>query len=388
MSWNEYASVTVLSTAKNYILSGDAPFVRTYRTYIKPKQYGELRLKFWTNNRVDSTWDDGSVSRADLPGGRWTIEAAYVGIGGPELDGSVLAGSEKAVTYDSSSTRKVEPGEAFWSDPVELNIPEGRLLVFTWTLTVPEGGKSIPYNTEGVLVSSYEADGPTAGVASAEPFRPSSNALVLPDLIAYECGENVRRLAFFGDSITQGVRTRRDAYEYWVARIGESLASECAVWNLGSGWARAYDAAVDGAWLGKVKRNDEAVIALGVNDIGTGGRSGVQVLESLHTLINRLKRDRPSLRVTLCTVPPFNFQNEQEAAWRQVNDTIRSRSLPGVDLVFDLARVLSREAPFEHMLRPEYMSDEFDAHPNGLAGEAVAAAFLDWYRNNGKGEAQ
>ena len=99
------------------------------------------------------------------------------------------------------------------------------------------------------------------------------------------------------------MRTRPDTYEYWVARIAEGLAPAHSVWNIGSGWARAYDAASDGAWLHKAKHNDEVVVALGVNDIGTAGRSASQVLEDLQTIVAKLKGSRSGMTVILCTVP-------------------------------------------------------------------------------------
>lgn len=62
-----------------------------------------------------------------------------------------------------------------------------------------------------------------------------------------------------------------------------------------------------------------------------------------------------------------------------MNETILANPPAGVDRVFDIAAVLSVPAPADHRIRPEYMSDEFDPHPNGNAGKAVADAFLEWY---------
>jgi hypothetical protein len=47
--------------------------------------------------------------------------------------------------------------------------------------------------------------------------------------------------------------------------------------------------------------------------------------------------------------------------------------------LFDITEALSQAAPRDNLLMPEYMSDEYDAHPNGKAGSAFAAAFLSWY---------
>lgn len=363
-------------------MTSDSTFTHSYRTYIKPREYGKLKMKFWCCNNVDSTWADGAESRANLQGGSWRIEAACIADGGKLPDGSVVPGTQVPITYDSSFSKLVLPGDVFWSDAVTLAIPEGNYLAFTWTITSMAAGHSFPFNTEGLLVSAYDASGYAADQASSDLYRRSVNCLVLPDFIGYEraCAKSI---VFLGDSITQGVRTRLDAYEYWVARIAEGLAISTSVWNIGSGWARAYDAAKDGAWLHKAKQSNEIVIALGVNDIGTAGRSAAQVLGDLQTIVAKLKQDNAAKTVILCTVPTFNFTDSQELAWRQVNDSIRNYAILGVDRVFDMAEVLSQESPNDNLLKPAYMASSSDPHPNGEAGLAIADTFLSWYGNNG-----
>ncbi|MCH1638759.1 SGNH/GDSL hydrolase family protein [Paenibacillus timonensis] len=382
---DQYASATVVSAACNYIMERPEKFTHTYRTYVKLREHGALELRFWHSNAIDSTWDTGSVARGGALGGEWRIEAAYVSDGGALPDGSVEASSQVRVTFDGGSgTRSVAPGEKFWSDPVKVDLPEGHLLAFTWTISTEAGGKTVPYNTEQMLVTAFDAPGACAAAASAEGFALSDNLLVMPALIA--SAKPVRqRLVFLGDSITQGVRTRRDGYEYWVARIADGLGRDYAVWNLGSGWARAYDAAGDGAWLNKVKLGQvpgtrtQIVLALGVNDIDIGARSSEELLADLTTIVSVLRQNDPSAEIILFTIPPFNFNEEREQVWRRVNDHIRSVSLPGVDRVFDMAARLSQPAPLEHRLRQEFMSSGDDPHPNGAAGKVVADAFLAWY---------
>ncbi|MNI59670.1 hypothetical protein D3C73_1148430 [compost metagenome] len=85
------------------------------------------------------------------------------------------------------------------------------------------------------------------------------------------------------------------------------------------------------------------------------------------------------MQIILSTVPPFNFTEEREAYWRTVNQTILTNPPAGVNRVFDIAAVLAVPAPDDHRIRPEYMSNTDDPHPNGTAGKAVAEAFLAWY---------
>lgn len=208
-----------------------------------------------------------------------------------------------------------------------------------------------------------------------DSYKLSESCTVLPHLIAYE-KPVLKKLCFLSDSITQGVRTKVDMHEYWVSKKADGLGSDYGVWNIGSGWARAYDAASDGGWLFKTKQNDEIILCLGVNDIGTANRNYDQLLGDLTTIVRKLKENNPHCRIILFTVPTFNFIGEQEKAWRAINNTIRNNPPAGVDRVFDIAEVLSLPAPYNNMLKPEFMSGIDDPHPNGLAGTAVAEAFL------------
>lgn len=376
----KYVSLSVVSTATNYVMEQDNVITRTYRTYIKPRESGQLKLRFWHSNSVDSTWDVGSVAKGSMPGGAWRIEAAYAADGGTGRDGQVVPGTSVQITFDGKSGKVVAPGETFWSDPVLVELPDGHELAFTWTITTLSSGKTVPYNTEGLLVTAYEAEGNKADDELGAAFVPAVNRLVMPAFIGYARTVQ-QRMVFLGDSITQGVRTAKDGYEYWVARIAGGLSPDYSVWNIGSGWARAYDASADGPWLAKAAEGDIVVIALGVNDIDIGARSSRELLDDLSAIVRRLKqrKDGTGARILLFTVPPFNFTGDRAEVWRTVNEVIRTRPPEGVDAVFDIAAVLSCPAPEEHRIQPKYMSNSDDPHPNGLAGAVVAEAFLKWY---------
>jgi lysophospholipase L1-like esterase len=350
----------------------------TFRTYIRPREYGLLQLKFWHSNAVDSTWSDGSESKANDAGGNWRIESCFVADGGELPDGSIILGSERPVTFEGSPSKEVSRGEKFWSDEVSVHIPDHHFLAFTWAVTLDGREDGLPFNTETLLASAYEAAGDRAGQASSEAFAAAGNRQVLPSLIAYEKAVS-KKVVFLGDSITQGVRTEQDGYTFWAAKIADGLGPDTGVWNIGSGWARAYDLVNDSAWLSKAKYGDEVVICLGVNDVGTANRSANQIIADLTEMIDQLKSSNPDRIIWLCTLPAFNFSGEQEKVWRTVNGWIRMSSPSSVSGVFDIAKVLGQTAPDDQLVKPEFMSSKDDPHPNGAAGTAVAEAFLAWY---------
>lgn len=378
-----YTSLTSLSSASNFMWRPEKATTLTFRTYIRPREYGGLSFKLWHSNTVDSTWADGSESKANDQGGQWRIESCFVADGGMQPDGSVAQGSERCVTFGGETSKNVEKGEQFWSDEVSVNIPEHHFLAFSWSITVDGFENGLPFNTETLLASAYEAEGDLAGQASENLFVPAGNRQVLPSLLAYEKAVS-KQIVFLGDSITQGVRTEQDGYAFWAAKIAAGLGADIGVWNIGSGWARAYDLVNDSMWLSKAKQGDEVVICLGVNDIGTANRSAEQLIADLTAIIQQLLSNKPNLAIWLCTLPAFNFEGEHELVWRTVNDWIRGGSAVGAAGIFDIAKVLGQAAPNDQLLQSAYMSPHNDPHPNGLAGTAVAEAFLAWYLKHTK----
>lgn len=355
------ASAMVISSTTNSIMriSGG---IHTYRTYIKPREYGYFIWRIWHCNAVDSTWDEGLLSRANLPGGKWCIESAYLADGGLMADGSIIIDSQVEITFNGNNFKNVLPNEKFKSDFIRFNIPKDHYLVFTWTLSTKSIGNTLPYNCETNLVPVYEAIGNCINKENKNSFSILGSTLVLPSLITYNKSV-IKNIAFLGDSIMQGVRTKMDKYDYWVSKVAEGLGTKYGVWNIGSGWSRAKDAATDGAWLYKAKQNDEVIICLGVNDIGILNRNYEEIIMDLTTIINKLKEDRPQLKIILCTVPPFDFIDEREVIWRRVNAFILSDSLPNVDRIFDITAVLSEESPKDNMAKQEYHSNFDDPHP-------------------------
>ena len=371
-------SAVVFSSSTNNIISLDNKGTHTYRTYMKPREFGDLTWKIWHSNTVDSTWDEGLISRVNLSGGEWRIDSAFMADGGLIADGSVISDRQVQINFDGLNYKNVSPDEKFSSDSIEFNIDKGHYLVFTWTISNISIGKVIPYNCETNLMPVYYALGDHSNEGDGKFFNLCENTLVLPALISYN-KTVIKNIIFFGDSITQGVRTKEDCYEYWVSKVAEGLGTEYGVWNVGSGWARANDAKTDGSWLYKAKQSDEIVICIGVNDIGILYRNFNEIIFDITTIVNKIKDNNPNCKIILCTVPPFDFMEDRKITWRKVNDFILSNSLASVDRIFDIAAVLSQPVPNDNLEKAEYHSNPLDPHPNALAGTIIANAFLEWY---------
>jgi lysophospholipase L1-like esterase len=371
-----YRVITPCSTVVSNFYGDEfsAPATVTFRTYMNPGAYGPQAYRFWVSNVRETTRGETCARLANTPGGFWRIDGAFLADGGTRRDGA-LYGEPVPVPFGGSLVKDVTPDEEFLSDEVTLDLPEGHDLAFSWTVTRLQEAPSIPCTQESIL-AAYGKSGGGAVDRSADGFAIDFNGrCALPSLFLRRAPSG-RVIAFLGDSITQGYGTGEGREMFWAAQVMKRLPAGYNALNLGSGWARAYDAASDGAWLRRAKAADEVVICLGINDIGACGRSSEEITKDLTEIVQMLKAANPEMRVFLFTLPPIDFGGDQLSVWRSVNDWIRGGNAPGAE-VFDTVPVLGRSAPNEHLVREEYRF-ALNAHPNARAGEVLARAFLAW----------
>ncbi len=376
------ASATALGTSHNNIIQ-ERSFIYTFRTYFKVREYGEYKYSFYYDNKLDTTWWNVSNATANRNGSQFEIIEAYFADGGTIADGSVEEGTSVPITFNGEPNKNVAAGEEFTSDEVTFSVPEMHFLAFTWTISVAVSqGPTVPF-TESTFATCYKKYGNYASQENSDGFVTGNatfgdQVLVAPNKILYKRPKG-KELIFVGDSITQGVSTRKDLYEFWVAKVADAVSDSLSVWNLGSGWATAGNLASNGAWMKKAATADELFICVGVNDLG-GNITLSEYQELIRTIISDVRVKNPDCVITLLTVPPFNYSGSQGDTWFAMNEWIRAENIDGVDKYFDFAAVLSQSFPNENYLKEYYMSSTTDAHPNGIAGTDVAESFLNWYQ--------
>ena len=364
--FEKFVSNVPLGTGTNYILDTREPRRYRVRAYFRPIMSGEFNWRISYVNTVNSTFAGGTTAWRNRSGGNIKLLSAYLADGG-EIDGrEFLDGSLEPemlinahrLTFGGSETTELAPDDELWSDEVRLNIPEGHYLAFEWTLE----GDAIPCTPDHrAAVFVDRGEGFSAGDSPNAP---------LPAMFGCE-RPYVKRLAFLGDSITQGCQTGRNRYEMWVARISAMLP-EYAVWNLGLGYARAADAATDECWLKKAKQNDVVVLTLGVNDLLHGsyerGRPSTagELLADITKIIIALKS--AGVEVILSLLPPFDFTEAQKSEWRAVNLAIPELARLYGCKVYNFMSSLEAGGILE--CYPKY-----GAHPNGEGGKAAAEEF-------------
>ena len=346
--YQTYSSDCTAGSANQLLARLEKPIVRTGRNYYRLSHGGE-NYSLLFSNTIDSTFADGSISRANDVGGRWVIHQMRVGL-------CAASGEEPAVwhivTFAGETEKMVEGPGAFCTDPIPLQAKAGDVLCYEICFE----GACFPYHEEIVLPVT---------VWNGEEFE-LNKQIPVPLMIGSDRPVEAR-YGFIGDSITQGCGTPVDSYEHWVARIAEELPESYSVWDLGIGYARAYDAATDGDWLGRAKTCDTVHVCFGVNDI-LKGRTAEQVIEDLRTIVLSLKT--AGRRVILFTVPPYDMMEEKKEYWYTVNAAIRGEIGALADAVFDFAKALGQEAPNEHC-------SIYGGHPNSQGCAVAARRYLE-----------
>jgi lysophospholipase L1-like esterase len=260
----------------------------------------------------------------------------------------------KELKFDSKTSKTVMPGEFFSSDAVEMEFCADEYLC----LEIEFSGSKIPYHEESLL-PVFVREGGAFKYNKKMPFA---------GMIG--CSRAVKgRVAYLGDSITQGIGTPNNSYLHWNALLSEMLGDEYAYWNLGLGFGRASDAASDGAWLYKAKQNDIIFVCYGVNDIFRG-TSEEQIKLDLTYIAETLKKAGKT--VIMQTIPPFDYSGENIGKWNRINEYIKTELRSKVDHIFDAASLLGQEE-CPHMAK-------YGGHPNELGCKIWAEALYGQVR--------
>lgn len=348
--FDQYSSNTYAASANQYFFRMHHDEVRTGRVFYKISSGGAFGYSLLFSNTIDSTFSDGSVSHCNLLCRRWSILGAKVG----KCCKAIPAGNEMEenadwinqnvcdfviLTFGGSTSKTVEPGELFCCDEFQYDFKKGDYLC----LEIIFSGEQIPYHEESLL---------PAFLKTKQGWKYCKN---MPFASMIGCNRKRKnRIAYLGDSITQGIGTPVNSYLNWSALLSEKLDVGNAYWNLGIGYGRATDMATDGSWLYKAKHNDIVVLCCGVNDILQGAKEK-QIIQDLEIIVNLLQKEK--IKIVLQTIPPFDFTGEKCSTWERVNQYIKSELHKRVTIVFDIVPYLSENKMFPQKAK-------YGGHPN------------------------
>ncbi len=328
---NYTSNTSAGSGNQKYFLTCDE--IQTGRIFYRVNCGGEYKYSFLLSNIVDSTFSDGKESHANFVCDQWEILSLHAGICKGDFFGRSFdpvkkydiqhACNMKQILFNGQKSKTVAPGEFFSTDAVLLNAQTDDYIC----VEISFRGKQIPFLCE-CNIPAFKKTGDNWVFSSEMPF-----------IGMLGCNRSVKkRIAFLGDSITQGLGTPINSYAHWNAIISKSLGSDYAFWNLGLGFGRASDAASDGAWLFKAKQNDAVVVCYGVNDIFQGCTEQ-ELKANLKNITKSLHNC--GVKVLLQTIPPFNYKQEHKRIWSEVNRYIMNDLADVADAIFDVVPILS-----------------------------------------------
>ena len=363
--FSRFSSNTYAGSGNQYFFTMPKDEIRCGRVFYKITEGGTYHYSILFSNTIDSTFEDGSISRKNTVCALWKIHNAKIGrcknipddkeLSKMVMDKDIIVSDFFGISFDGKPSKEVTDGNMFASDPIESTFQKGEYLC----LEIVFSGTQIPYHEETLLpVYVKNQDG-----WSYDKKMPFASMI--------GCDRKVtKRIGYFGDSITQGIGTKENSYSHWNALLSEKLGNQYSYWNSGLGYGRANDAASDGIWMEKALKNDIVFVCFGVNDI-LQGQSEEQIKSDLAYIVNKLKN--ANKKVILQTIPPFDYQGEQIPKWNQINSFIKTELKNKVDFLFDAAALLGeKNAP---------QNAKYGGHPNEegckIWAEALYAALKE-----------
>ncbi len=323
------------------------------------------------------------------------LGAAYVAL--RRLNAAIQPGTSRRLTFSGQPAPLISAGAVVLSDPVDLDVPGASDVAVS--LYLPAATEAGTYHEE-TLQTSYLMGPGTGNLANAADLPDAASTGTSHYLTAVEVlqPDVQRTLVAFGDSITQGGGSTRDANHSWPSLLSLRLNASrprLAVANQGVGCGRLLYDLCGPSGVARFDRDVLAVtgvthviVHLGLNDIdiptilplfghpefAAQASSANEIIAGLHQLA--LRAHARGLTVIGATIMPFGsspitgvFTPENEAKRQAVNRWIRTGG--AFDGVADFDAAVRDPANPTRML-PQY---DFDGiHPSDAGHQALANA--------------
>jgi lysophospholipase L1-like esterase len=337
--FDKYVSDTIASTGSQSWFNLNGKEKRS-RIFYKLVGGGENEYSLLYSSVIDSTFSDGSHSKANTCVLGWTIKSVSVAV---VSDCTVVVDDSKFIplTFDKKHEKVVNVSGFFSTDGIKLSVKNGEYLCVDTVFC----GEKLPYHEECVLIPVFVKD--ENGEWKEDRKTP------VPCMIGCD-KKNKIRVSFWGDSITQGIGTAFNSYAHYASVVASLLGDDYACYNAGLGFGRANDAGLLKSWYSRVKESDVVVVCFGVNDVLRISNAEI-TKNDLNTIVTALKNK--GVKVVLQTVPPFDYDEEKRKVWQAINEYIKTELKAVVDAVFDCVPILGKAG--------EFHKAKYGGHPNG-----------------------
>jgi lysophospholipase L1-like esterase len=297
--------------------------------------------------------------------------------------------SLRRLSFGGRAGLEIPAGAPVLSDPVDLAVPRGAVLVVS--VYLPESAEQAQ-GANGLLAALVKGRDATQEAAPADAAAVSARPLVAGIDVLVRA--NVHTIVTLGDSITDGAVSKSTEVRGWPGRLAERLAASrgpvrYAVSNQGIGGNRLLHDGLGTTALGRFDRDvlsvpgvTHLIVLEGINDIGMSNSNffgtanpavtAEELIGAYRQLIARAHEH--GIRVYGGTLLPFAgamyASAEKEAIRQAVNHWIRSAG--AFDAVIDF------EAAVRDAADPTRIAPAFDPgdhlHPNDAGYRAMGDA--------------
>jgi lysophospholipase L1-like esterase len=280
--------------------------------------------------------------------GKDTLEvgSAHVALRGQ--GSSIVAGSDRALTFGGRPTAAIPANALVLSDPVKLDAPAAGDLAISIFIPKKSPGAGIHYSAQQ---TSYIGSGDQTGAATMDGAATMTSWVFLTS-VEVLAPESTSTVVAFGDSITDGARSTVDANHRWPDILAARLLAahkKVGVLDAGIGGNRILHDATSNVRFGvnALARFDRDVLAQagvkyvivleGINDLGHAGTSApASETVSAEDLIAGMKQmieraHEHGVKVIGATLTPFEgtsfagyFTPEKETKRKALNEFIRN----------------------------------------------------------------
>jgi lysophospholipase L1-like esterase len=315
--------------------------------------------------------------------GSLLIGAARVGL--RSNGASIVAGSDRVLTFNGSESITIPAGALAVSDPVNLRVSDrGDLAI---SIYIPGNEHAATEHSLGLQTSYVSPEGDFSGADSLPTVTTTQSYHYLTG-VEVDAAARSRAIVTLGDSITDGLHSTADANKRWPNHLAERLhrqkgIGEVAVLNAGISGNRVLhntqgtnaSARLDRDVL--VQSGARYLIVLeGINDIGYPGSPAAEEIIAGHLqIIDRAHA--MGFQVYGGTLTPFQaflpgiyYTAAGEAKRQAVNHWIRT--CRAYDAVIDFDKAI-RDPGNPATLRAAYDSGD-NLHPNDAGYQAMANA--------------
>lgn len=322
------------------------------------------------------------------------IDGAHVALSAAPASAAVVAGTDRAVTFDGGQAGvTVPPGATSLSDPVDM--PTQGLARVAVSLRLPQPPGRLTSH-RSARTTAYVAAGDQL---SAPDLAGAATWLQWAQLagVDVEGAKGAAAIVTLGDSITDGTGAGTDVYERWPDVLAARLQADprtrgVSVLNAGIGGNRLLTDNTSPNALARFDRDvlsqpgvKTLVVLIGINDIGGLSREGPVTVEKRAAVVSGLiagyrqliaRAHERGIRVVGATILPcggtkvYRSDADADADRQAVNAWIRTSGAFDAVIDFD---ALTRDPAHPERLLPAYDSGD-QLHPSPAGYKAMGQA--------------